>query len=86
VLQLRDDDLLDVGLEGLAVGRAAQDEGRDHPTRGSGRPRRACPRARPGGGRLPVPVGDAPAQALAAWARPCVRAMFVLVPSIAAGA
>ena len=54
--QLGDEDPLDVGLEGVAVDRAVEDEGRHDPV---------LPQPGHEGGRLPVAVRDAGAQALA---------------------
>ena len=57
--QVRDEDALDISLEGGAVDRPADHEGRDHASAGQ---------AGDEGGGLPVAVGDAHAQALAPWA------------------
>ena len=53
--QFGDEHLLDIGLEGVAVDRAGQDEGRDHAAHGQGADE---------GGRLPVAVREAHAQPL----------------------
>ena len=65
--QLEDEHLLDIDLEGIAVDRPGEHEGRDHAAHGQGADK---------GRRLPVPVREAHAQTLAARAAP-VRAGHV---------
>ena len=57
--QFRGQNALDVSLEGAAVDRAVEDEGRDHASRRQGGDE---------GRRFPVAVGDADAQSFAAAA------------------
>ena len=73
-MQLRHEHPLDIGLEGVAVDRAAEHEGCHHAAQGE---------ARGDGGGLPVAVGKAHAQALATRTAPVLTGHVRLGPSTA---